>query len=415
LGDKIRHRLTSDGRSVAARLLLVLLTVPAAFGVMLVVTQRVILDGVEGRDASEAFTAVAISTGVSMLLMIVALAAATERFVMRRTRVASEAIARIARSQDFSLRLPPFGPLADDFNSMMEQLQRATTARAEQEERYRAILANSSDAIAIVSTRGVVSFATAAVQHVWGSDAASMVGRELADYVRIDDRRALREAIAEAGTSETAVTTELHTLGRHSRVVEAILSMPVASLDGIVVNARDVTERVELREQLEDQAFHDGLTALPNRRLFMRELAGAVARGEDTLVLLFLDLDDFKVVNDTLGHAAGDAVLVEVAQRLGAAIRPGDMAARLGGDEFVLLLRNVPVLAVRNRADDIAEVVRRPLWIGERMLSLSASVGIALSGDAHKSGDELLREADAALYRAKALPRRSSVLLDPTA
>ena len=133
-----------------------------------------------------------------------------------------------------------------------------------------------------------------------------------------------------------------------------------------------------------------------------------------SLALLFLDLDDFKRINDTLGHAAGDAVLIEVAARLTATTREPDVVARLGGDEYVVLLRDIDLDVARNRAKDIARAVRQPIWIGERMVALSASVGVSVAVGASAHSDELLRQADAALYRAKEVSRGESVMFEPS-
>lgn len=174
---------------------------------------------------------------------------------------------------------------------------------------------------------------------------------------------------------------------------------------GLVGTVHDITERKALEERLERQAFHDSLTGLPNRALFMDRLAQTLARVErhnKPTAVLFLDLDDFKIVNDSLGHEVGDRLLIEVAGRLSACVRPEDTVARLGGDEFTVLLEDAGGVdqAVRV-AERISEALRTPFELGEHRLTTSASIGIVIGGAASEEPGELLRSADLALYEAK--------------
>jgi diguanylate cyclase (GGDEF)-like protein len=202
---------------------------------------------------------------------------------------------------------------------------------------------------------------------------------------------------------------------RHVEVVwRNLIDEP--GIDGIVLNVRDVTDRKELQEQLTYRAFHDVLTELPNRSLLVDRLTHALARcartGRDAAVL-FIDLDNFKVVNDTLGHRVGDQLLIAVAQRLRASIRPGDTVARLGGDEFIVLLEDVA------DASDAAEIAERCLeQLGPELLLdtqevfVQASIGIALGGAQPSLPDDLLRQADVAMYAAKARGKNQYTLFD---
>ncbi len=188
----------------------------------------------------------------------------------------------------------------------------------------------------------------------------------------------------------------------------ALLSLLVlARLVGLVVLlARDVAQRRVLESQLKFQAFHDPLTALTNRRRFMEATRTALAerRRPGSVAALFLDLDDFKTINDTLGHAAGDDALVAFAGRLRSALRDNDLAARLGGDEFGVLLQDLPDQA---HAIEVAErllaTLSEPLVIDEMTVGVGASIGIALDGPDTHTVDDLLGDADVAMYRAKAL------------
>ena len=165
---------------------------------------------------------------------------------------------------------------------------------------------------------------------------------------------------------------------------------------------RTVWQMTKLQGELEHQASHDSLTGQANRALFSQRLAAALDRGADEAAVIFIDVNDFKMVNDTLGHAAGDDLLVAIAGRLGECIRPTDTLARLGGDEFAVLLADRP------SQDEAVEIARRidhrmkeRFGIGGRTLGVSASIGIALGDSAGVSSEELIRSADLAMYRAK--------------
>jgi diguanylate cyclase (GGDEF)-like protein len=181
------------------------------------------------------------------------------------------------------------------------------------------------------------------------------------------------------------------------------------TVGGLVLTLRDVTEQHQLEQELKYRAFHDALTGLPNRVLFAREAAGALeaarAAGR-TAGVLFVDLDDFKVVNDTMGHSVGDELLVAVAGRLAATGRESDTAARLGGDEFALLIDDAAdPAAVDAFAERIVAAFAEPVALSEAKVAASVTVGVATSAD---SGDvdELLRHADLALYAAKSAGKR---------
>jgi diguanylate cyclase (GGDEF)-like protein len=184
----------------------------------------------------------------------------------------------------------------------------------------------------------------------------------------------------------------------------AVLSVLVLTrLAGVVGHLdRDIQRRAILEEQLSFQAFHDPLTNLANRRAFMNAVGKAIGSGATTGVL-FLDLDDFKHVNDEMGHDAGDALLTAVGHRILAAIRPNDLGCRIGGDEFAVLLPNSGPTEAESVARRLVESLAAPLPIEGRRLVVPASIGVAVSAPLERpSVDELLRRADVAMYNAKA-------------
>lgn len=174
----------------------------------------------------------------------------------------------------------------------------------------------------------------------------------------------------------------------------------------------------ELATAATQQALHDGLTGLPNRTLLLNRLAQALEATNRThcpCALLFLDLDRFKTINDSLGHLAGDDFLRQIARRLAACVRPQDTVARLGGDEFALLLMDMPhINEVIHIADRVQQQVAVPIHLDGQEIVTSASIGIVLSTPAYRQPAELLRDADIALYRAKALGKARYVVFDPT-
>jgi diguanylate cyclase (GGDEF)-like protein len=172
----------------------------------------------------------------------------------------------------------------------------------------------------------------------------------------------------------------------------------------MVGTVHDVTERKALEEQLQHQALHDPLTGLPNRILFADRLRQGLARAkrrEAEVSVLFMDLDNFKVINDSLGHKAGDRLLVVASKRIRALLRPEDTVARLGGDEFIFLLEDMDTQNAVHVAERVLEQMREPFVLGRRRLFVTASIGVATAGANGKYAADLLRNADLAMYRAK--------------
>ncbi|MGE5596437.1 MAG: putative bifunctional diguanylate cyclase/phosphodiesterase [Hyphomicrobiales bacterium] len=278
------------------------------------------------------------------------------------------------------------------------------------EERFRSLVQNASDLITVVGPDGRVTYQSPSIAQVLGFSPSDVEGRLLTDFVHEDDvERAITALNAwEPGGNRTAATeiTVRHRDGSW-REIEFIGTdqRDNPAIGGIVLNMRDVSERKRLEQRLLDQALRDPLSGLVNRRGFGERLDERLhdAEAGSPVAVLFLDLDNFKEVNDTLGHANGDRLLAEVGRRIRACVRPGDTVARLGGDEFAILVSElVSPEAASAMAGRILNSVQRPLLLGDSQVTVRASVGIAIGDGAARDCDVLLRQADLAMYRAKA-------------
>ena len=270
------------------------------------------------------------------------------------------------------------------------------------EERFAALVRHATDLLMVLQPGGGISYASPSVGRILGSDPG-------ASFLLSEDRMRVRAAIASAHAGREVAPFEctLIDINDQQRVFEVHLTNLIDEehVGGILVNARDVTERKAFEAQLTHQAFHDTVTGLANRALFVERVRDAIARARRTdgsLAVVFVDLDDFKTINDSLGHAAGDEVLIEVARRLDGAVRGADAAARFGGDEFAVLLEGAGSQAAADAAQRILDALSAPVDAVERVVGLRASVGIsvALTND-DRTAEELLRDADAAMYVAK--------------
>ena len=293
--------------------------------------------------------------------------------------------------------------------------------RMHSERYFRSLIQNSSDLVMILDDAGRIRFESPAVERVLGHRSGDRIGHSPLDVVHPDDTPAVQDAlglvVGSPGAEQRLDFRVQHADGSW-HVVEAICTNLLADehVSGVVVNYRDVTERKLLEERLQHQAFHDGLTDLANRALFTNRVEHALARlsrAPGALAVLFIDLDDFKTVNDSLGHGAGDELLVAVARRLGAAMRPSDTAARLGGDEFGVLLEDVAADEAQQIADRLLGGFREPLAIGRSQLVVHASIGIAVATGPRTTAVELLRNADIAMYSAKQRRKGGYQLFEP--
>jgi diguanylate cyclase (GGDEF)-like protein/PAS domain S-box-containing protein len=278
---------------------------------------------------------------------------------------------------------------------------------------FQTLVQDTSDAILIVGDDGIVRYATPSAASIFGDIIVD--GVALRDLVRDGERdelmRALDRMREQAGRRSYRGDLRITRRDNVSVHVQVRCSdlRDEGTVGGMVLTLRDVTEERRLEEELKHRAFHDALTGLPNRLLFQdRAARGVVAtrRGGTTAGVLFVDLDDFKVVNDTMGHSVGDELLVAVGARLSSVVRDSDMAARLGGDEFAVLVEGVAdSAAVDAFADRIVAAFGEPFALSGGSVLSTATVGVATTQDS-ADVDELLRHADLALYAAKAAGKR---------
>ena len=285
---------------------------------------------------------------------------------------------------------------------------------------FRALVQDASDAIVIVDDHGTVKYATPSTAAIFGEVAA--VGKRFWDLVAQEDRDDLARTfmrLRERARSGPRVVEERITRldGRIVHIQARCSDLRTEpSVAGLVFTLRDVTGQHQLEEELKHRAFHDALTGLPNRLLFQDRIAQQVASAKRTGMItgvLFVDLDDFKVVNDTKGHSVGDELLVAAARRLGAVVRESDTAARLGGDEFAVLIGNAEsIAAVEATADRIIDAFREPFKLGAGLITTPVTVGVATTADSTDT-DEMLRHADLALYAAKAAGKQQWRLYQP--
>jgi diguanylate cyclase (GGDEF)-like protein/PAS domain S-box-containing protein len=286
------------------------------------------------------------------------------------------------------------------------------------EQRFRALVHQASDVFTVVDPHGRIRYQSPAIEPVLGYPADQLMGTRMEAVVEPDDQEAFRELLGKSLARPSAsVVAELrlrpHAEPQASRRFEMTITnlLDDPTVGGLVLNYRDITERALYQEQLTQQAFQDPLTGLPNRARLMERLDFALGQRGSSVGLLFLDLDGFKQVNDTLGHDAGDELLRQVSRRFSGCLREGDVLARLGGDEFIVLLPGAG-------HDEAALVIQRlkaclvdPFALAGATVTVGASIGVATGLAGQCTARDLLREADRAMYRAKVAARTANARL----
>jgi diguanylate cyclase (GGDEF)-like protein/PAS domain S-box-containing protein len=305
-----------------------------------------------------------------------------------------------------------------------QQAARHVAALSESERRFHSAFTHASIGMALVSFDGRVLQANTALASILGLDSGTpLVGRELTALMVEEDRAALARNIDCIGArAQDTFNAEMRC--RHADGAPLWIALHCAMFNEadsdapcLIVQVQDISARRHAEAQLNHIAFHDGLTGLPNRSRFhtllAQALAGAQADAERHFAVMFLDFDRFKLINDSMGHSAGDEFLIQVSRRIQDEVRPGDVVARLGGDEFAVLAHQVRAEHdATTLAQRLLDTLKRPMRIGGVDVTTSASIGITFSRLGYRAPEEVLRDADTAMYRAKANGKARYTLFD---
>ncbi len=364
------------------------------------------------QERDGALFASALAVGVALVIGIaIAIWSSTRlaRSVLRPLGILRTATSRLAAG-DRTFRVgsgsgDEIAELGDAFDTMAAQLEQEQDAVRARERRLLALVENANDGIVVISAAGTIEFATPSFHEY--VDPKGGVG--LNDIVHPDDLERVTAVWLEGLSLSDGSTLEVKTRLKHrdgswhhvwAKVTNRLADAGVA---GMVINITDVSERHGYEEQLAFQAQHDTLTGLANRGLFRERLerVGASVGEARVSSVLYIDLDDFKRINDTLGHEAGDDLLLAIGERLLASVRPEDLVARLGSDEFAVLLESADAHMAVAATKRILGALQRPLTLGGRDVLPRASVGIASTTPAGPGAESLLGDADLAMYFAK--------------
>jgi diguanylate cyclase (GGDEF)-like protein/PAS domain S-box-containing protein len=323
--------------------------------------------------------------------------------------------ARVVRSPDGAVRC--YEGVVQDITAR----RMAESALHKSEEKYRALVETSQIGV-FINREGRYVYVNKAFAEMVGYTEIELTGRSYRDVIAPEDLSAADDRYNRRQRGEqTPDHYEVRLLHKDGQTrVVTTMSATVVDQDSVKLimgTVRDVTEQKRVERQLRHNATHDPLTGLPNRTFFIERLQKAIQyakrRGEASYAVLFLDLDGFKVVNDSLGHAAGDQLLVEAAHRIKKCLRPWDTMSRHGGDEFTVLIDHMRGV---EDAVDIAERIHKeleqPVQLGDHEVFINASIGIALGADFYQSTDEVLRDADTAMYKAKATGKAGYAIFD---
>ncbi|MEO6143896.1 MAG: diguanylate cyclase, partial [Dermatophilaceae bacterium] len=282
-----------------------------------------------------------------------------------------------------------------------------------------AIVDSSGDAIIGQTLDGAIVSWNRGAEQLCGYTAAEVIGRNIRTLAPDDDADALAELVSRVAANTTVERLDTRLCRKDGGLVDVSLTVsPVygqgGEATGFSVIGRDITAGTLAQRALKHKSVHDALTGLPNRDLLQDRLNQALFRARrrgDRVALMFLDLDGFKLVNDGLGHLAGDELLVQVARRLSRTVRADDTVARFGGDEFVLVCEVGTIEAATQLGNRLLKAFERPFALGRRDVTVTASIGLVMAGrDATPEG--LLQDADTAMYRAKAKGRSRIELFD---
>jgi diguanylate cyclase (GGDEF)-like protein/PAS domain S-box-containing protein len=406
VADSATYRLVASGAGEWA-------AVPAGFAFAgFAVILLAVLDAMRAKNAGPAQSATAESTFAALVPYAVVITSLGLSIIWLFLGGATSPAGTWSRSAAMLLIVLRQVLILFDNRRLTQQLESRVTARTAElqtrEQRFQALVEQSSDSMAILDVDSTVRYQSESIERIFGVPASMLLGRPFYDLLGRKARARVAEGIAEVLPTPRA-TTVFEIVLRHGDGRYRMAEMTITNLlddpyvQGLVFNTRDIGDAKELQEQLRHEAYHDALTGLVNRALFRERLAVAVngPGGADEVAILFLDLDGFKEVNDSLGHAAGDELLVQVADRLRRSAPEGYTVARLGGDEFAVIIESG---SAREEAETLAARILADLdetfLVGGRELHVGAGIGIASADDA---GDieQLQRNADLAMYKAK--------------
>ena len=300
--------------------------------------------------------------------------------------------------------------------------KQAEEALRASEGRFQALTESAMDIVSVLDRDGRILYQSPSVRHLLGFEPQDMIGLNQFDMVHSNDAERLRAAfheLVENGTLDKPVEFRVRAQNGEWRNLEAIGKncLDIPAVGGIIVNMRDVTDRRVIEERIQHLAFHDALTGLPNRLLIQDRISQAISRSQRTgqkFAVMFIDIDNFKNINDTLGHDAGDDLLRGVAERLTESVRAHDTIARQGGDEFIVLLDEIEGHGVATRvAQKILDALRAPFKVAELVQHVSGSIGLALYPDDGRDAATLLKNADTAMFHGKDLGKNTYQFFTP--
>ncbi|HXG95051.1 MAG TPA: EAL domain-containing protein [Blastocatellia bacterium] len=304
-----------------------------------------------------------------------------------------------------------------------ELAERHLAELQESEERFRSAFDHAPIGIAIVSPEGRWLSVNRSLCEIVGYSEEELLATNTQAITHESDfgqfMSKVNEVLDGRTLTEQMEKRYIHKAGYEVWVMASIslIREPRSKASNLIFQVQHISDRKRAEEQLRHEALHDMLTGLPNRANFMQKLRGALDRvkagGDAAFAVLFLDLDRFKVINDSLGHMAGDQLLIGIARRLRNCLRPGDVVARLGGDEFTILLNNIKDKSdAEHVADRVQRMISQPFTLGGYETSTTVSIGIAFPSPEYQQAEDLLRDADTAMYQAKSLGKAQFVIFD---
>ena len=329
-------------------------------------------------------------------------------------------------------RQDEIGRLASSFNRFMDRLKAANKRlqeeilyRQEKEKQlflYEEVFNNIVEGISIIDNEGIIQAANPAFEKLSGYPIAETIGKHLRIYKTDHYNANFFDKMWQSLTKEGTWSGEIWNEHQNGKIFPELLTVNNIRNESTgsfyyVVVSHDISELKEKEKQITHLAYHDSLTDLPNRALLgdrLTQAIAAAARKRQQILLLFIDLDNFKKVNDTVGHAIGDILLQQAAQRLQSSVRTGDTVARLGGDEFIIM---IPVIKNQQEIDEVLQRVQfafsRPFDLAEHHFHITCSIGLTLYPDDGTTPDDLLKNADLAMYQAKHHGKNRYHLFDP--